>query len=98
MFGDGTVVIKSMPGHTPGSSVLLIRLKNSGSVLLTGDLYTHARSRELGTMPTFVFDKEKTCESRKRFEALAKKEKARVMIQHARGDFEALPRFPAFLD
>ena len=98
VFGDGSVVIKSMPGHTPGSSVLLLRLRNSGALLLTGDLYTHSKARELGTIPKFNFDKALTRQSRKRFEALAQKEKARVVIQHSRRDFEALPGFPKYLD
>jgi len=98
VFGDSSVVIKSMPGHTPGSSVLLVRLKNSGAMLLTGDLYTHERARELNTIPAFNTDKKATLESRKKFETLAKKENARVVIQHSKVDFDALPTFPAFLD
>ena len=39
VFGDGRVIIHAMPGHTPGHSVLLVRLENAGSHLLTGDLY-----------------------------------------------------------
>ena len=98
VFGDGTVIIKSMPGHTVGMSVLLVRLKKTGSVLLSGDLYTHGKARDLGTIPTFNADKKLTAESRKRFETLAKKENARVVIQHEKKDFESLPKFPAFLE
>ena len=98
VFGDGTVVIKAMPGHTPGHSVLLLRLENAGAVLLTGDLYIHARGRELRAIPTFNTDEGATVESMERFEALAREEEARVVIQHERADFEALPPFPAFLD
>jgi len=39
VFGDGSVVIKSMPGHTPGHQVLYLDLKENGPTLLTGDLY-----------------------------------------------------------
>jgi glyoxylase-like metal-dependent hydrolase (beta-lactamase superfamily II) len=98
VFGDQTVVIKSMPGHTPGSSVLLVRLKKSGNVLLTGDLYTHSRARQLKTMETFVVDKNATAESRRKFELLARRENARVIIQHSKIDFDTLPKFPAFLE
>lgn len=98
VFGDNLVIMKSMPGHTPGSSVLLLRLKNSGAVLLTGDLYTHSKARELKTVPTFNTDRVATVESRIRFEALAKEEKALVVIQHNKVDFDALPRFPLYLD
>lgn len=98
VFGDGTLVIKSMPGHTPGSSVLLIRLENSGNILLTGDLYTHARARELKTIFTYNTDKDITIDSRQKFEALVKDKNARVIIQHEKADFDALPTYPAFLD
>ncbi len=96
VFNDNTVVIKSMPGHTPGSSVLLLRLNKAGNVLLTGDLYTHARSREFNTMHRFN-DKDATLSSRKAFERLAEKHSARVIIQHEITDFESLPKFPNFL-
>lgn len=98
VFGDDSVVIKSMPGHTPGSSVLLVRLNKAGNILLTGDLYIHERERQLGTMHKYNVDRELTVISRKKFEALAKKESARVIIQHEKQDFGRLPEFPEFLD
>jgi len=98
VFDDGTVVVTSMPGHTPGSSTLLVRLYGAGAVLLTGDLYTHERARELQTIPVFNLDAIATVDSRARFEEIAKRESARVVIQHARSHFEALPIFPAFLE
>jgi len=97
VFDDGSVVITSMPGHTPGSSVLLVRLK-SENILLTGDLYVHHKGRKLGTMHQYNADKKLTVSSRKRFETLAKKVNARVIIQHEKQDFERLPKFPEFLD
>jgi len=98
VFNDGTVLIKSMPGHTPGSSVLLIRLEKAGNVLLSGDLYIHAKGRELKTMLQYNSDKQLTIDSRKKFEALAIKESARVIIQHEKRDFGLLPKSPKFLD
>src|SRR5438552_10422966 len=35
VFGDGSVTVLRMPGHTPGHSGLLVRLKEMGPVLLT---------------------------------------------------------------
>ena len=98
VFGDGTVIIISMPGHTPGSSVLLVRLENSGNLLLSGDLYTHDKAREMQSIPTFNTDRQATLNSRKKFEELAVSENARVVVQHSKADFDKLPRVPNFLD
>lgn len=37
VFGDGSVVIISTPGHTPGHQSLLVRLRKTGAVVLSGD-------------------------------------------------------------
>ena len=38
VFGDGSVVIISTPGHTPGHQSLFVNLKKTGPVVLSGDL------------------------------------------------------------
>ena len=37
LFGDGSVVLCSTPGHAPGHQSVLVRLGSGGEVLLTGD-------------------------------------------------------------
>src|SRR5215468_5384836 len=37
LFGDGTLVVKRWVAHTPGSQMMVVRLKNTGLVILTGD-------------------------------------------------------------
>src|SRR5262249_756826 len=37
VFGDGSVMIISTPGHTPGHQSLLVKLPKTGAVLLSGD-------------------------------------------------------------
>ena len=37
VFGDGSVVVKRWVGHTPGSQMMTVKLKNTGLVVLTGD-------------------------------------------------------------
>jgi glyoxylase-like metal-dependent hydrolase (beta-lactamase superfamily II) len=37
VFGDGSVMIISTPGHTPGHQGLLVKLPKTGAVLLSGD-------------------------------------------------------------
>ena len=98
VFGDGTVTILDMPGHTPGHKSLLVKLENSGPVLLSGDLYHLQRSREERLVPKFNTDVEATLASMDRFEEIAKDTGARVVIQHVMADYEALPRLPGYLD
>ncbi|MEQ8934335.1 MAG: N-acyl homoserine lactonase family protein [Amphiplicatus sp.] len=98
VFGDGSVRIIAMPGHTPGHSVLLAQLDKAGPVLLTGDMYHLTEAREKRTVPVFNADAEETLRSMDRFEALAAKTGARVIIQHEADDFAALPHAPDYLD
>ncbi|WP_411818496.1 N-acyl homoserine lactonase family protein [Hyphococcus sp. DH-69] len=98
VFGDGSVMILSMPGHTPGHTVLKVDLENEGPVLLVGDLYHFHESRENRYVPKFNTDVEDTLASMDRFEDLAQKIDARVVIQHSMEDFKSLPEFPAYLD
>src|SRR5262245_44744650 len=37
VFGDGSVMIISTPGHTPGHQSLLVKLPKTGAILLSGD-------------------------------------------------------------
>lgn len=52
VFGDGTVVVKSTPGHTPGHQSLFVKLAKTGNVVLSGDLYHYPEERTLHRMPT----------------------------------------------
>ncbi len=98
VFGDGTVEIIQTPGHTPGHTILKLRLENAGTVLLTGDMYHLAESREHRRVPRFNVDRAQTLASMDRIEALARAENARVVREHVMEDFTALPAFPAYLD
>lgn len=93
VFGDGRVTIVQAPGHTPGHTVLLVRLA-SGPVLLTGDMWHMAESRPARRVPRFNTDRAQTLRSMDKVEALAKATGARVVIEHVQADFDALPKFP----
>ncbi|MEM9801166.1 MAG: N-acyl homoserine lactonase family protein, partial [Planctomycetota bacterium] len=51
VFGDGSVRILRVGGHTVGSQVLYVDLAESGPVLLSGDLYHFAEQRERRRVP-----------------------------------------------
>lgn len=98
VFGDGSVTIIQAPGHTPGHTVLLVRTANSGNVLLTGDMWHLAESRERRTVPTFNANRDQTLASMDLVEQLAAAENARVIRQHVAEDLAAMPRFPEALN
>jgi N-acyl homoserine lactone hydrolase len=94
VFGDGSVVIHQAPGHTPGHAVLLVKTAASGAVLLTGDMWHLAESREKRLVPSFNVDRAQTIASMDKVEALAKDSGARIVRQHVPEDFASLPAFP----
>lgn len=95
VFGDGTVVMLDMPGHTPGHHSLLVKLKEKGNVLLTGDQAHFRENYESNGVPTFNFNRAATLASFDRFKQIAKNLNATVIIQHDPRDIDKLPAFPA---
>ena len=82
VFGDGSVVIKSTPGHTPGHQCLYVNLAETGPVVLSGDLYHFQANYELGRVPTFNFDPEQTVASMKALDEFLAESGAELWIEH----------------
>lgn len=97
VFGDGSVRLLLMPGHTPGHQVLEVHLAHAGYVLLSGDLYHSRENRKFRRVPRVNTDRAATLASMDRFEAIAKRDHARVVIQHDPRDIALLPKFPDYL-
>jgi N-acyl homoserine lactone hydrolase len=98
VFGDGTVVVKSTPGHTPGHQVVFVRLAKTGPILLAGDLYHYPEERTTGRIPTFEFNADQSRASRAKIEAFVKETKAQLWIEHDIATHAKLPKAPAFLE
>jgi glyoxylase-like metal-dependent hydrolase (beta-lactamase superfamily II) len=98
VFGDGTVVIKSTPGHTPGHNVLFLKLKKTGPVVLSGDLYHYPEERTLNRLPVADFNKEQTAASRAELEIFLKKTGAQLWIEHDIIANAKLKKAPAFYE
>ena len=95
IFGDGSVLMLDMPGHTPGHHSLLVKLKDKGNVLLTGDLAHFHENYDTNGVPSFNTSRHETLASLDRFKAIAKNLNATVIIQHDARDIDKLPAFPA---
>ncbi len=93
IFGDGSVIMLGLPGHTPGHSALLVRLA-SGPVLLSGDQYHFTEAVKNRGVPSFNFNRADTLASHDRFQTIAANTGAKVIIQHEPADIAKLPAFP----
>jgi glyoxylase-like metal-dependent hydrolase (beta-lactamase superfamily II) len=96
VFGDGTVVMKLAPGHTPGHQVLYLKLPKTGPVLLSGDLYHYPEERELKRVPTFETDQAQTVATRETIDKFLKESGAQLWIQHdyiANSKLKKAPQF-----
>lgn len=94
VFGDGSVLMLNMTGHTPGHHALLVNLAKTGPVLLSGDQFHAQSSFDADEVPIFNTDRADTLASHDRFKRLAKNMKATVVIQHEPADVKKLPTFP----
>ena len=95
VFGDGSVIVLNTPGHTPGHHSVLIKLAQTGPVLISGDAVHFHENYDTGGAPWFNFDRAQTLASIDRMKKIAANAKATVIIQHDARDIDKLPAFPA---
>ena len=99
VFGDGQVIIKSAPGHTPGHQTLILGLAATGRVMLSGDLYHYPQERTLHRAPPDnEFNVQQSAASRTMIEEYLQKTKTQLWIEH---DFAAnakLKKSPAYYE
>jgi glyoxylase-like metal-dependent hydrolase (beta-lactamase superfamily II) len=99
VFGDGQVVIKAAPGHTPGHQVLVLKLAATGRLMLSGDLYHYPAERTLHRAPPDnEANVQQSAASRSTIEAYLQKTKTTLWIEH---DFVAnakLKKSPAYYE
>ena len=98
VFGDGSVMIISAPGHTPGHQVLKLELDNFGPLVLSGDLYHFEVSRMLRRTPVFNTDAEETLRSMNRVEVLTQEAGATFWIEHSLELANSLNLSPYYYD
>jgi N-acyl homoserine lactone hydrolase len=98
VFGDGTVVILSTPGHTPGHQSLFLKFAKTGPVVLSGDLYHYPEERSLNRLPTSEFNKDQTAASRTWLDGYLKKTGAQLWIQHDIIGYAKLKKAPQYYE
>lgn len=97
VFGDGRVVVKSTPGHTPGHQSLFVQLAKMGNVVLSGDLYHYPEERTLQRMPS---DERTTgtAASREGLERFMRSTNAQLWVGHDISAFSRQRKAPAFYE
>ena len=98
VFGDGSVVIKRTLGHTPGHQALFVKLRNSGNILLSGDLVHFTDNWLHKRVPGFNFDKEQSVRTMNEIEQFLKDNHAQLWIQHDLEQNAGIRHAPAYYE
>lgn len=94
LFGDGVIKIISAPGHTAGSVMLLLKLPNTGFVILSGDVAHFERQYQDRNVAKGSFDFSMARETMARVSQLEESLPARFIIGHDPTHRDLLPIFP----
>jgi len=98
VFGDGSVVIKSTPGHTPGHQSLFVRLPKTGPVLLSGDMVHLKSNWDARRVPAINYSAEETLRSMRQMDAFMHATGAKLWINHDPEQSATLPKAPQFIE
>jgi N-acyl homoserine lactone hydrolase len=96
LFGDGSVVLYHLPGHTPGQLAVLVRTPEQ-NILLASDV-VHIRAGLSGLPFPNDWNAEQTARSIARLKAIAKATKARMWIGHDPEDWAIMKHAPDVYD
>ena len=98
IFGDGSIVILSTPGHTPGHQSLVVKLPKTGEVVLSGDAVHFKSNWENRGVPSNNVSKEQTLASMEKIADTLTKDKAQLWINHDKAQRDSLKMSPEFYD
>ena len=98
VFGDGSVLLKAAPGHTPGHQVLVVRLPRTGRVMLSGDMVHLQYSWNYGVVPSFNFDIPRSQRTMDEMRNYAKSTGATLWVNHDREQHVPIPKSPQYVE
>jgi N-acyl homoserine lactone hydrolase len=98
VFGDGSVLIKPAPGHTPGHQVLLVQLPKSGLIMLSGDMVHLLYSWERNIVPSFNFDIPRSYRTIEEMKAYVAKTGAKLWVNHDLEQHLSIPKAPQYVE
>jgi glyoxylase-like metal-dependent hydrolase (beta-lactamase superfamily II) len=100
IFGDGSVVVKRWVGHTPGSQMMTVKLKNTGLIILTGDNVYFRENVEKSIPPNIVlaYKPDGIYSAYEWIRMMMATQKADFFTAHDPDAFKAMKKPPAFYD
>jgi N-acyl homoserine lactone hydrolase len=98
VFGDGSVMILSTPGHTPGHESLLVLLPKTGALVLSGDAVHFRDNWEQRRVPSMNVNRDQTLASLQRIAGVLEDKKAQLWINHDKPQSAGLRYAPAYYD
>jgi glyoxylase-like metal-dependent hydrolase (beta-lactamase superfamily II) len=98
VFGDGSVMILSTPGHTPGHESLLVLLPKTGALVLSGDAVHFRDNWEQRRVPSMNVNRDQTLASLQRIAGVLEDKKAQLWINHDKPQSATLRYAPAYYD
>jgi glyoxylase-like metal-dependent hydrolase (beta-lactamase superfamily II) len=98
LFGDGSLTVLSTPGHTPGHQSLLVSLKRTGYVILSGDVVHFQSNWEHRRIPAFNTDKQLSLGSMEKIARIIADRHAQLWINHDKPSSDARRHAPEFYE
>lgn len=100
LFEDGTVRIFRAPSHTPGSQFAVVRLPNTGTVILTSDVVYLKENLDKNLLPAInaVSHPLGMYEAYQKIRHIRDAENAQIFFAHDPEVFKATKRAPEFYD
>ena len=82
LFGDGSVLLVSTAGHSPGHQCLVVKLPKTGAVMLTGDAVHTQANWDNKRTPIQNFNPAQSAAALDRMAAVLKEHNAQLWIGH----------------
>jgi N-acyl homoserine lactone hydrolase len=98
VFGDGSVQVWFMPGHTPGHQALSVRLAHSGTFLLTGDACYTNEILMKDILPGVVWNSEEAVNAIRKIRWLRDVHQMQIVPGHDPVAWEGYRKAPAYYD
>jgi glyoxylase-like metal-dependent hydrolase (beta-lactamase superfamily II) len=98
VFGDGSVVLISTPGHSPGHQCLLVKLPRTGAILLSGDAVHTKANWDNKRAPVQNHNHAQSLATLDRMATVLKEHNAQLWIAHEPSEVAARKYAPAYYE